>query len=88
MHYGFSVNGTVEDKKATGNGQVGDLTVQTDNGQESSNIVKMQQLALVGGASGVEPATSLYDICPECGTGSLAYEEGCRKCYSCGYAEC
>lgn len=33
-------------------------------------------------------STSLFDICPECGTGSFAYEEGCKKCYSCGYSEC
>jgi ribonucleoside-diphosphate reductase alpha chain len=32
--------------------------------------------------------TSLFDLCPECGTGSFAYEEGCKKCYSCGYSEC
>lgn len=25
--------------------------------------------------------------CPECGA-SLAMEEGCRKCHSCGYAAC
>ena len=25
--------------------------------------------------------------CPECG-GSLTYEEGCMRCYSCGYSEC
>lgn len=31
---------------------------------------------------------SLMDICPECGSAALALEEGCRKCYSCGYAEC
>lgn len=28
------------------------------------------------------------DICPECGVASLVNEEGCRKCYSCGYSEC
>ncbi len=32
--------------------------------------------------------TSLFDICPSCGSGTLAYEEGCKKCYSCGYSEC
>ena len=34
------------------------------------------------------PHTQLYDFCPECGEASLAYEEGCKKCYSCGYSEC
>jgi ribonucleoside-diphosphate reductase alpha chain len=28
------------------------------------------------------------DLCPECGVASLVNEEGCRKCYSCGYSEC
>jgi len=27
-------------------------------------------------------------LCPECGHASLVNEEGCRKCYSCGYSEC
>ncbi len=29
-----------------------------------------------------------FDICPSCGDVSFAYEEGCKKCYSCGYSEC
>lgn len=28
------------------------------------------------------------DICPECGNASLVSEEGCYKCYSCGYSKC
>lgn len=28
------------------------------------------------------------DLCPECGDAALVYEEGCQKCYSCGYSEC
>jgi len=32
--------------------------------------------------------THLFDICPSCGAGALAYEEGCRKCYACGHSEC
>lgn len=28
------------------------------------------------------------DLCPDCGHASLINEEGCRKCYSCGYSEC
>ncbi|HUD44437.1 MAG TPA: adenosylcobalamin-dependent ribonucleoside-diphosphate reductase [Patescibacteria group bacterium] len=32
--------------------------------------------------------TNLFDVCPQCQTVSFAYEEGCKKCYSCGYSEC
>ena len=28
------------------------------------------------------------DLCPECGQAAVVSEEGCRKCYSCGYSEC
>jgi ribonucleoside-diphosphate reductase alpha chain len=28
------------------------------------------------------------DLCPECGEAALVNEEGCRKCYGCGFSEC
>jgi ribonucleoside-diphosphate reductase alpha chain len=28
------------------------------------------------------------DLCPKCGEASLVFEEGCKKCYACGYSEC
>jgi ribonucleoside-diphosphate reductase alpha chain len=28
------------------------------------------------------------DICPACGEATLVFEEGCKKCYGCGYSEC
>ncbi|MDO8429343.1 MAG: hypothetical protein Q7S88_01820, partial [Candidatus Daviesbacteria bacterium] len=28
------------------------------------------------------------DLCPECGNAALVFEEGCKKCYSCGYSAC
>ncbi|NIM93747.1 MAG: adenosylcobalamin-dependent ribonucleoside-diphosphate reductase [Anaerolineales bacterium] len=28
------------------------------------------------------------DLCPECGAPSLVNEEGCKKCYGCGYSKC
>lgn len=28
------------------------------------------------------------DICPECGQSTLVLEEGCSKCYSCGFSKC
>ena len=116
MHFGFAVNGQVEDKSlpagkagtesnghiqpqvfTNGNGSFNKKTEIKMENEETSEVVEMQQLALVGKGSGVIAednslhemgGTSLYDLCPECGGGSLAYEEGCRKCYSCGYAEC
>lgn len=30
----------------------------------------------------------MFDICPDCGNMSLAHEEGCKKCYGCGYSAC
>ncbi len=32
--------------------------------------------------------STVGDICPECGHASVINEEGCRKCYNCGYSEC
>jgi ribonucleoside-diphosphate reductase alpha chain len=32
----------------------------------------------------------LFDMgaCPDCGSGQLAFEEGCKTCHVCGYSEC
>lgn len=54
-------------------------------------VVKLEQLTLSPSPSGElsqGASTGLYDICPDCGAASLAYEEGCKKCYACGYSEC
>jgi ribonucleoside-diphosphate reductase alpha chain len=95
MHYGFALNGKVEDKPLTNghsdnglsNGHSNGNTPQTE--EAKPEIVTMQQLAIDGKSAAVlDTSTSLYDLCPECGGGSLAYEEGCKKCYACGYSEC
>ena len=39
-------------------------------------------------ASPVQPAFQIGDLCPECGQAAVVNEEGCRKCYACGYSEC
>jgi ribonucleoside-diphosphate reductase alpha chain len=48
------------------------------------------QPVLVNGAapSARQAALRMGDLCPECGEASMVNEEGCRKCYSCGYSEC
>ncbi|HVZ58815.1 MAG TPA: ribonucleoside-diphosphate reductase, adenosylcobalamin-dependent, partial [Patescibacteria group bacterium] len=51
-----------------------------------------EQLGFAAAAVPVESlaanTTNLFDLCPECGAASFAYEEGCKKCYGCGYSEC
>jgi hypothetical protein len=34
------------------------------------------------------PTFKIGDLCPECGQAALVNEEGCRKCYACGFSEC
>lgn len=33
-------------------------------------------------------SVKIGDMCPDCGLATLVYEEGCQKCYSCGFSEC
>ncbi|HEX7541107.1 MAG TPA: adenosylcobalamin-dependent ribonucleoside-diphosphate reductase [Anaerolineales bacterium] len=45
----------------------------------------------IGHLPQAEPAVStmkMGDLCPECGEATMVSEEGCRKCYTCGYSEC
>ena len=54
------------------------LTVGAPKGQTQA-----QAAAAPGGVEIFDMGT-----CPECGTGHLAFEEGCKKCHVCGYSEC
>jgi ribonucleoside-diphosphate reductase alpha chain len=41
--------------------------------------------------SGIPAAQKILrigDLCPECGEAAVVNEEGCRKCYACGFSEC
>lgn len=100
-HYSFKVNGKVEDKVvlatpqdiANGNVIANGHANGLANGAALKSVempeeTEAQQLSLTASVMTNTSNTSLYDICPECGTGSFAYEEGCKKCYSCGYSEC
>lgn len=35
-----------------------------------------------------DPKMQIGDLCPDCGQAALVNEEGCRKCYACGFSEC
>jgi len=39
-------------------------------------------------AEAVQRTLRIGDLCPECGEAAVVNEEGCRKCYACGYSEC
>ena len=90
-HFEFRVNGVVEDRQKTnGNGlhTNGHTPIVADQ-MPKEEIVKIEQLTLsTPQLVSSEPATGLHDLCPECGGATLAYEEGCRKCYACGYSKC
>ena len=60
--------------------------------QEGGNGYRMLDESAVGASQGGgTPETFMHrigDLCPECGQASVVNEEGCRKCYSCGFSEC
>jgi ribonucleoside-diphosphate reductase alpha chain len=103
-HCNFRVNGKVEDKEVLAafgktNGTLNGQSNGTANGhltngklQEASHDnIPQNQLPLPSSDIAMTPSsssTSLFDICPECGSSSFAYEEGCKKCYACAYSEC
>ena len=35
-----------------------------------------------------EARKKIGDLCKECGQATFIYEEGCKKCLSCGFNEC
>ena len=94
-HFAFKVNGIVEDKLTNGHAN-GETNIHS-NGNSNGHAVQVQAPVVADGGEEVtkieqltlqNSSTGLFDICPECGGGTLAYEEGCKKCYSCGYSEC
>jgi ribonucleoside-diphosphate reductase alpha chain len=42
----------------------------------------------VSGPQPTAPHMKIGDLCPECGQAAVVNEEGCRKCYACGFSEC
>ncbi|MFA6017055.1 MAG: adenosylcobalamin-dependent ribonucleoside-diphosphate reductase [Patescibacteria group bacterium] len=77
MHYDF--NG--ETKKSNG----------ASNHETKEEVPKLvtatTQPSLIQPLMAVEKSTS-FDICSSCGEATLVHEEGCKKCYGCGYSEC
>jgi ribonucleoside-diphosphate reductase alpha chain len=69
-----------------GNGN--DRAISNGNGNGHSNHADE---AAIGSFTVFEQQTEPLvagEICPDCQNATLLNEEGCRKCHSCGYAEC
>ena len=57
--------------------------------QEELPILAPHGGAETQGSGSSQGGTASYlGSCPDCGTGQLAFEEGCVKCHVCGYSEC
>lgn len=61
----------------------------TETGNESPHSGNSNGvLAENGGSLSLSHLNVTGNLCPRCGCNTLVYEEGCRKCYSCGHSEC
>jgi ribonucleoside-diphosphate reductase alpha chain len=77
MHYGF--NGEAKKSNGVANSAKADDTPKL--------VTATTQPALIQPMTAVPKSTS-FDICSSCGEATLVHEEGCKKCYGCGYSEC
>jgi ribonucleoside-diphosphate reductase alpha chain len=68
-----------------GIGQIFDLYLREKNGEKVDEVVSG---ANGGHAEPAHPVMKIGDLCPECGEAAVVNEEGCRKCYACGFSEC
>jgi ribonucleoside-diphosphate reductase alpha chain len=87
IHFGFRVNGfTNQSEEHLNNSLTNGFEKEVKNGfaiqnNHDHNIENNVQFLSL-------EKDPLADICPSCGSNSFVYEEGCSKCYSCGYSEC
>ncbi len=58
-----------------------DLDEKKSNGNDGHTIEEEVELA-------AQKVMRIGDLCPECGEAAVVNEEGCRKCYACGFSEC
>ncbi len=59
----------------------------TVNGEEKWEMGNGKLDNEVGNGMGIFSSAHV-DLCPECGQATFVFEEGCKKCYSCGYSMC
>jgi ribonucleoside-diphosphate reductase alpha chain len=73
-------------------GLIGYKEARKEDGEKAEAVQSVLPLTEPAGDGHTQmslPASSWRaDICPSCGEASLVSEEGCKKCYGCGYSEC
>jgi len=98
-HFGFFSKHRLENAVPADATVHADSKPESTNGQNNGNGHAHIAPPIVEPAEqpmGAAPAQMLLterrvvtvDLCPGCGEASLVFEEGCKKCYSCGYSEC
>jgi adenosylcobalamin-dependent ribonucleoside-diphosphate reductase len=55
---------------------------------QNGNVVENNKQADPPNPLSLSTLTVTGNLCPQCGCNTMVYEEGCRKCYSCGHSEC
>ncbi len=61
----------------------------TNNGESRGELISQtSQPTLLQSPLPTQDLSGSFDICPSCGEATLVHEEGCKKCYGCGYSEC
>ncbi|HVO42409.1 MAG TPA: adenosylcobalamin-dependent ribonucleoside-diphosphate reductase [Aggregatilineales bacterium] len=58
-------------------------TTYEDGGRSAANRPE-----IAAGQMALPLPRPIGDLCPECGEPTLINEEGCRKCYTCGFSQC
>ncbi|MBV6402242.1 MAG: hypothetical protein CNIPEHKO_02548 [Anaerolineales bacterium] len=62
--------------------------LKTDLDEKKSNGNGGHTIEEEVSAMQASPKMKIGDLCPECGEAAVVNEEGCRKCYACGFSEC
>ncbi len=63
--------------------------VQVEMEIDATAPARAEAAAAMATRSGyVDETAAALGACPSCGASHLAYEEGCKKCYVCGFSEC
>jgi ribonucleoside-diphosphate reductase alpha chain len=70
-----------------------DFEENSQSGDSGGNGYHLQEALVINETKDTESGfennlQKIGDLCPECGQAAVVNEEGCRKCYACGFSEC